>query len=290
MDITQLRQQIDRVDDAIVQLFQQRMDISDQIADYKKEHALPIFDPAREQAKLAQVAAQVPWELGSSVKVLYSLLFELSRSCQSAKNAAQTELFCRISAAIANTPQLFPQQAVIACQEQLDEQNRRFCQRISSNAPLLYFQCAEAVCNAVRQGLCPYGLLPLEDEVCFELLAQNGLFVVRAMCMPRPDGQLLRYLLVGRELEIFPGADKTMLLLTLPDKPGSLYRVLARFYTLGLNISRINSRPLPGDGFQMQFCFEIESCVYSREFLHLMCELDDLCRDFKYLGSYIEVV
>ena len=38
------------------------------------------------------------------------------------------------------------------------------------------------------------------------------------------------------------------------------------------------------------FYFELETSIYSEAFIQLMCELDDLCEEFRYLGSYREVV
>ena len=56
MDLSQLRSEIDNIDDELVKLFGQRMDIAAKIADYKKENKLPILVPAREREKLADVA------------------------------------------------------------------------------------------------------------------------------------------------------------------------------------------------------------------------------------------
>lgn len=290
MDITQLRQQIDCVDRSIVELFVQRMEISGQIADYKKEHDLPVFDPIREQEKLKDVAAQVTPELESSARVLYSLLFELSRSYQSAKNAACTPLFRQISEALEQTPKLLPAQARIACVHGLDERVQSVLER-NLRAPIpLFFTDAQAVFSAVESRLCQYGLLYAEPSETYDLLRKHGFYVVRAFRLQDKDGAVRRLLLFGRDLEIYPGADKTSLLLTLPNRPGSLYRVLARLYTLGLNVARLDSRPCPGDEFHMQFLFRLETSVYAQQFIHLMCELDDLCTDFQYLGSYCEVI
>ena len=56
MELKDLRNEIDLIDDELVKLFTKRMDISAQIAGYKKENSLPIFVPAREREKLADVA------------------------------------------------------------------------------------------------------------------------------------------------------------------------------------------------------------------------------------------
>lgn len=290
MDITQLRQQIDQVDRQLLQLFTQRMDISSQIADYKKAHDLPIFDPTREREKLTDVASRVQPELESAAKVLYSLLFELSRSYQSAKNATHTQLFSRISSAIETTPHLFPQQAMIACCGSENERLQHTAERLIGSASLLYFHSVQAVFSAVSQGMCRYGLLPLDSPAVYDQLSAHGFYIVRAIRMQDQDGRWNRFLLFSPQMEIYPGADRTTLLLVLPNKPGSLYRVLARLYALGLNVARLDSRQKEDDAFKMLFYFDLETSIYAQQFVHLMCELDDLCEDFQYLGSYTEVI
>ena len=104
MDLTNLRGEIDRIDDDLVRLFTQRMDIAAQIADYKKENGLPILMPARERAKLQDVADKAGPEMANYTRVLYSMLFELSRSYQSKCNTGSTPLYNDISNAIENTP------------------------------------------------------------------------------------------------------------------------------------------------------------------------------------------
>ena len=99
-----------------------------------------------------------------------------------------------------------------------------------------------------------------------------------------------RFICISKNLEIYPGSDKTSIMMVLPHRPGSLYRVLARLYTLGINVTKLESRPIPDREFEFMFYFDLETSIYSEEFVQLMCELDDLCEEFKYLGSYTEVV
>ena len=84
MDLTQLRGQIDAIDDGLIRLFCQRMEVAAQIADYKKEHGLPILVPAREAEKLLDVAEKAGPEMADYTKELYATLFRLSREYQSA--------------------------------------------------------------------------------------------------------------------------------------------------------------------------------------------------------------
>lgn len=115
MELNDYRAQIDAVDQELVRLFQARMDIAGEIAQYKKAHGLPILQPAREREKLAALAAQVPEALQPSVRVLYSLLFELSRTYQAQCGGGHSPLYERILQTIADTPPCFPRQAVVAC-------------------------------------------------------------------------------------------------------------------------------------------------------------------------------
>lgn len=290
MDITQLRLEIDNVDRQLIALFQQRMDISGQIADYKKEQNIPVFDPVRERQKLSEVASKVEPELESAVQVLYSLLFELSRSHQSTKNAKQTPLFRQITDSINVTPNLFPQQAVVACYGSENQRLQCSAARLMKSPNLLYFNSAEAVFSAVAQNMCRYGLLPQESVDIYDALRNHGFYIVRSLRVQQEDGHLVRYILFSKRLEIYPGADHTSLMMVLPNKPGSLYRVLSRLYTLGLNIAKLDSRPHPSDGFKILFYFDLETSIYSQEFIRLMCQLDDLSESFQYLGSYSEVI
>ena len=99
-----------------------------------------------------------------------------------------------------------------------------------------------------------------------------------------------RFICISKNLEIYPGADRTSLMAVLPHEPGSLCRVLSRFYALGLNLNKLESRPMPDRNFEFMFYFDLETPVYAPEFLQLMGELPSLCEEFSYLGSYSEVV
>ena len=82
MEIKALRDQIDIIDDELTRLFVKRMEISAQVAAYKREHNLPIYVPAREQEILRNISGKVNPEMEKYVQPLYSLIFDLSRSYQ----------------------------------------------------------------------------------------------------------------------------------------------------------------------------------------------------------------
>ena len=76
----------------------------------------------------------------------------------------------------------------------------------------------------------------------------------------------------------------------LPNKPGALYRVLVRFYALGINMVKLESRPIPGSSFDFMFYVEVDAPVYSPAFMQLVAELEHELDRFRYLGSYLEML
>ena len=55
MELSEIREKIDAVDEQLLDLFLQRMDLSDEVAAYKNAHHLPILNKERERAILAKV-------------------------------------------------------------------------------------------------------------------------------------------------------------------------------------------------------------------------------------------
>ena len=288
MDLNELRLEIDKIDDQLVKLFAQRMDVSARIGDYKKEHNLPILVPQREEEKLADVAQKAGADMAQYTRVLYSMLFELSRGYQSQRSATRTALFGQISEAIANTPKLLPKNATVAYMGADDPNANMVCQKIFGTASAMSFKNIEGILSAVNLGMCRYGILPLQNnkKQIYDLLTEQGLYILRRYYI-RDNVQ---YLCISKALEIYPGADKCSIRMALSNRPGALYKVLARLYTLGINVSGLESGPIHDRNFQAMFYFDLETSIYSDEFVLLMCELDDLCEDFSYLGSYTEVV
>ena len=380
MELKELRTEIDKIDDELVRLFGARMEIAAKIADHKKENNLPILVPSREREKLQDVAKKAGPEMANYTRVLYSMLFELSRSYQSKRNDERTELYHRIADAIENTPKLFPQVPMVACQGVEGAYSQIACEKMFKNPFIMYFKNFEAVFNAIEQGLCQYGILPIENSTAgsvkkvYDLMIRHNFSIVRTFRL-KVDHNLLvkpgtklsdineiysheqalnqcseflhnltgitvipvantaiaaemvaasdrrdvaalssrncaelygleniapsvqdkgnnrtRFICISKNLEVYPGADKTSIMMILPHKPGALYKVLARLYTLGINVTKLESRPIPDREFEFMFYFDLETSIYSDEFIQLMCELDELCEEFKYLGSYTEVV
>ena len=109
MELSELREKIDMIDSELVRLVSERMMVAGDIAAYKREHEMPVLDARREREKLAQIADSSPENLKAYMRVLYSLIFELSRSYQSSLVCTESSLWQQITSAIEETPHLFPE-------------------------------------------------------------------------------------------------------------------------------------------------------------------------------------
>ena len=126
----------------------------------------------------------------------------------------------------------------------------------------------------------------LSSRMCAELY---GLQILHSGVQDEGNNHT-RYICISKHTEIYPGADRTSVMMTLPHKPGALYKVLARLYALGINLLKLESRPIPERDFEFMFYLDLETSVYSPEFAQLMSEIEGICSEFQYLGSYSEVL
>ena len=379
MSLPDLRSKIDRIDDELVKLFEQRLDVSAEIAKNKLESKQPIYDPAREREKLYDVSGKVNEEHKSYVAALYSLLFELSRAEQERIINPKSALAEKIENAVKETDWIFPDRTTVACQGTEGAYSQLAAEKLFALPSILYFNNFESVFSAVDSGLCPYAVLPLENSTAgsinqvYDLMMRYPFSIVKSVrlkidhCLLAKQGvdissvkeifsheqailqcagylktlgckvtvcentaaaakmvsessrndiaalssrncaalyglnclaesvqdrgsNFTRFICISKSLAIYPGADKTSLLLTTSHKPGALYQVLSRFYIRGINLIKLESRPIPNRDFEFMFYFDLEASVYSPAFLQTLGELQGLCDDFYYLGTYSELV
>ena len=109
-------------------------------------------------------------------------------------------------------------------------------------------------------------------------------------CVQDQENNYTRFICISKNLEIYPGSDKTSMMMSVSHKPGGLYKILSRFFVLGINLTKLESRPIPDRDFEFMFYVDLETSVYSEEFIQAVCEMDNICESFRYLGSYSEVI
>ena len=82
MDLQDLRKKIDSIDEDLIRLFDERLGVAADIARYKKQHGLPVFDPDRENQKLRDISSKVKEDQKENISEFFSLLFKISRAEQ----------------------------------------------------------------------------------------------------------------------------------------------------------------------------------------------------------------
>ena len=379
-DISELRAEIDAVDSQIIELFRQRMAISEGVAEYKQSVGKPIYDPERERQKLVKIAKDAGPELRTGAMMLFSTLFELSSAHQMKVMNKRTSLTEQVSHAIDCSPKRFPEYPSVACQGVAGAYSQIACSKLFRMPDISYFPAFEDVFNAIENGLCEYGVLPVENSTAgivnkiYDLLVQHRCYIVRSVrlkidhCLLVKPGTRLedikeifsheqainqcagflktlpgvkvtvkentamaakmvarserndvaalsshacaqlygleclkasvqdkgnnytRFICISKDLQIFPGADRTSIMCVVPHRPGSLYKVLSRFSALGLNLQKLESRPIPDRDFEFMMFLDFDAPVNSEELVQVLGEMEALCEDFRYFGSYSEMV
>lgn len=124
--------------------------------------------------------------------------------------------------------------------------------------------CSEAAAEA-------YGLHLLKREV------QNN------------SNNCTRFIAISRNLFLPEDANKISLCFSLPHTTGSLNSVLSRFAAAGMNLTKIESRPIAGKTFEYDFYLDFSGNVREPKTLELLAALSDELPRFTFLGNYTEL-
>ncbi|MBQ9764618.1 MAG: prephenate dehydratase [Lachnospiraceae bacterium] len=382
MSLLEYRNQIDELDAKLLKLFEDRMVLAKQIADYKKENNMAVLDSGREREKLAGITNAAKPDMAEYDRNLFTVIMDLSKAYQRRLNRVENTVTEQIKAAIdANSNKMLPKHPVVACQGVEGAYSQIAADKIfQKNANIVYLQNFEGVFAAVDSGMCRYGVLPLENSTAgsvtriYDLMMKYNFYIVKSMRLKVEHNLLVkegvneedikeifsheqaisqcseflknypnakvtvventavaakmvassdrmdvaaissrdcanlyglkilkatvqdkgnnftRFICISKDMEIYPGADRTSIMMAINHNPGELYKILSRFYALGINLTKLESRPMPDRNFEFMFYFDLETSVYSEEFIQIVSDLSDSCEQFKYLGSYSEIV
>lgn len=124
--------------------------------------------------------------------------------------------------------------------------------------------------------------------ICSESAAKKyGLRIIRKG-IQNVTNNTTRFIVISKELVIDDDAEKISLIFSAPHRTGSLYRVLGRFSMTGLNLTKLESRPVANGKFDYYFYVDILGSVRDEQTLDLLCALSDELPEFSFLGNYYE--
>lgn len=98
-----------------------------------------------------------------------------------------------------------------------------------------------------------------------------------------------RFIVISKKLYIPDDANKISLCFSLPHVTGSLYGLLCRFNSLGLNLTKIESRPRTDKEFEYLFYLDFSGNVHSDNVIDLISQLSEEMPEFSFLGNYCEL-
>ena len=375
MELKELRDQIDNIDDEIARLYEQRTQIAREVAEYKREHGMPIFQGGREDEVLRRAAEKVPPELADGARLLFTTLMDISK-CR------QQQLLTEVKPYVSEPQKVNPTVGAVtkgsytadACSKFFDGQCR-----------IKYYTDFAEVFKAVEDEAIDYGVVPIENSTAgdvgatYDLMLRYEYFICKSTMIPinhvlavKPGTKLsdvkvvmshtmalkqcskfleegkfafeetsstakaaetvassndnsiaavcsascaklfglvpaaeditdikdnyTRFIMISKKLQIPKNASVVSLCLTVPHTAGSLYRILTRFAYCGLNLCRIESKPMPDalaylkdDAFDFIFYLDFIGTVKDEAVVKLMTGLERETKLFRFLGNYEEM-
>ena len=379
LNLQEIRTQLDQIDDQMTALFAKRMNLVTEVAAYKKEKGLPILDTGREREIVNRVTLEAGKNLEQYTKMLYQTIFNVSRAYQAEQLRPQSSLTAMLEQAAKNALPKMPNRAMVACQGTEGAYSQKITERMFEYADILYMNTFNDVFNAVEKGMCPFGVLPIENSTAgsvtqvYDLMEKHHFHIVKAarqriehrlLALPgaklsdirevvsheqalRQCGAFLaahpnikvtpmentavsaafvaqsgrrdlaaiasqecealyglevlsdsisdtgnnstRFICIAKDLQVYEGANKISLMLSAAHRPGSLYRLLSHISVMGVNLTKLESRPIPGKDFEFRFFFDIEASILDPAIRGLMEQLRQDADRFVFLGNYEEL-
>lgn len=373
MDLGLIRNEIDKIDDEIVKLLEKRSRLATDVAVYKRENHMEVFQKGREQFILNRVSNAVDEDMKSTMRIAFQTIMDLSK-CRQTQLLTEKHDF-NIHKPMSGRP--------LAATVTKGSYSAVACEKFfGGKCDIKYVKHFEDVFKAVEAGEVDYGVLPIVNSTagdvsatfdlmgkhnfyicktaelhishvlaakkgvkpediktvyshemalkqCGEFIAANGYqtaeasttakgaqlvaksdetdcaAICSALCAELNGLEVIaenisdikdnytRFILISKRLEVSENADVISLSLTLPHTPGSLYRLLTRFAFCGLNLLRIESKPMPSgladmkdDAFDFIFYLDFEGSIRNEAVMKLLNNLESEMKYYRFLGNY----
>lgn len=375
-ELEKLRERIDDIDQALLNLFAQRMEVTQKVGEYKLAHSMAVLDEEREKEVLAGKTALAPEALKGDVTALFETVMALSRRQQRRLvkvNGPSYEAYLAQKAQAAHSPAADPK--VVYQGEPGAYAEEAAVSYLGEAVSRRNLPTWEDVFAALQSGEADYGVVPIENSSTgsinqvYDLLAHFGAFIVGEVTlqvnhclMARPgvgpediqavysheqglrqcapylkahpawnqiplgntaaaakyvsesgapcaaiasercarlyglnvlargiaqaEENATRFVVVAPHMELDQSRDKISALFTLPHKAGTLHQIMAVFAAQGLNMMKLESRPIPGRAWEYLFFVDFSGSLLALEMDLVLQELTECASSFRILGNY----
>lgn len=374
MELGELRKQLDEIDARIVALYEQRMAVCGEVAEYKIESGKPVFDKKREEEKLEAVKALTENEDNRrGVEELFEQLMSMSRKLQYRKLSEHGSLG-KLPFIGVDKLEVEGARVVFQGSEGAYSQAamlRFFGEQVNN----FHVDSFKEAMSAIEEGSADFAVLPIENSTAgivneiYDLLVEYENYIVgeqiikiehcliaapgtrkedikRVYSHPQSLMQCARYLqnydwqqismknnafaaqkiaqdqdrsqaaiagahaaqaygltvlekginqsdtnstrfIVVTNQRIFKkDAGKVSICFEVPHRSGSLYHMLSHFIYNGLNLSKIESRPIEGRNWEYRFFVDFEGNLADSAVKNALRGLREETRSMKILGNY----
>lgn len=220
-ELEKLRQELTRIDQALLRLFFDRMNIVDRVADIKMRTKEPVFVPEQEARVLANVETQTPPELAPYATALARTLMRLSRERQY-EHRVHDDLSWDLGKVIVGAKKVLPH----------------------GDFTVVPADAVESACSQMASGVIDTALLPFTPE-SLHIIKKHTLFI--QACLEVPEG---RQIVVGSQLIVEEEA-RYLSLLIKDETTNALSLVINVLSDLGLAVNAFQS--LGDEGFHLEF-------------------------------------
>lgn len=370
MDLQQLRDKIDETDSEILSLFMKRMELCRGVADYKKQHKMPVFQGGREQQVIDRIKALTnDPELENGTAALFTTIMDISK-------ILQNRTILEGSPDYVCPPTQLDKAVKIGCQGTSGANSETAARMIFGNRDITYYRTFEDVFRAVQSGELDYGVLPVHNSTAgsvdstYDLMAKYYVYIVSevtveinhclaaktnipvseisrvyshpqalAQCSEFLSGHSLKtaeygntataaekiaasdpaekkaavcsvecaerlgleiiarniadvsvnrtkFVCLSRNMQADPEADTISVMLKIPHTEGSLYRLLTKFYVNGMNLLRIESRPIKDGSFDVMFYLDFSGKITNTKVKATLKDLEENLEYFRILGTF----
>lgn len=200
MVVSDIRQKIDALDKELLPKILERMELSAQAAEFAE--LTPAEIKAREREILKWASEQSREQSGDSMETyihrFYSSLFELGRAYRECRNPMGTKVHAVLDKVLAEDSGEFPQDGMIAVQGVEGAYSQMAADRMFPRGNLMFFKSFEAVFDAVENGLCRFGVVPIENSSNGSVRANYELLNRKNVCIVRSERLFIRHELLAK--------------------------------------------------------------------------------------------
>ena len=181
----------------------------------------------------------------------------------------------------------------VSCIKPEDGASAKAARHLCGEHELLLCESFEEAVEKVVSGVAEYAVLPVENSLsggvleCLDLLEEREIFGTKELLLPIDEkGNYARFIRVERRGKLPSRSVMVFLCAVCPDKPGSLLGLLKIFQRHGLNLTRIESRPVKETFGQYRFFIECVGDIEGERVKTALSEARGYCLQFKLLGAY----